>query len=354
MRLKSFYAPTMADAMDLVRSILGDDAIIVATREEADGVRVTAAVEEGKPLPAQQKAPPSQDRETQAETLAMLSEAIASVREDATPPAALPADVVEEVSDGLYKTGVPARIAEKLIKSIEGLSATDPIVALAAGLSGMFKFEPLPTGKLKTPIAFIGPPGSGKTLAIAKLATRAVVAGLKVGLITTDTVRAGGIEQLASFARLLKVNLITVEDPGTLADSLTVHRGCDQVWIDTAGRNPYDIDDMRELRSFLQAAPVDPVLVLPAGGDALETIEIARAFQDLGAKRLLLTRVDTSRRYGGLIGAAHDTEMAFCDISETAKVAAGLKALAPVSLAQMILPQIEGGTDVPKAQEVRK
>ena len=70
MRLKSFYAPTMADAMDLVRSILGDDAIIVATRQEADGVRVTAAVEEGRPGPAPAKPPPTQDRDAQAETLA--------------------------------------------------------------------------------------------------------------------------------------------------------------------------------------------------------------------------------------------------------------------------------------------
>jgi len=353
MRLKSFYAPTMADAMDLVRSILGDDAIIVATREEADGVRVTAAVEEGRPLPQQSKPAPADDRAEQAATLAILSEAVASVRETEA-PAALPADVVEEVSDGLYRTGVPARIAEKLIKSIEGLSATDPIVALAAGLSGMFRFEPLPTGKLKAPVALIGPPGSGKTLAIAKLATRAVMAGHKVGLITTDTVRAGGVEQLASFARLLKVNLITVDDPATLADSLTVHRGCDQIWIDTAGRNPFDPEDLRELRMFLEAAAVDPVLVLAAGGDALETIEIAKAFRALGAKRLLLTRVDTSRRYGGLLGAAHDTEMAFCDISETAKVAAGLKALAPVALAQMILPQLDGTLDSNQRQDTRK
>ena len=105
---------------------------------------------------------------------------------------------------------------------------------------------------------------------------------------------------------------------------------------------------------FLEAAAVDPVLVLAAGGDALETIEIAKAFRALGAKRLLLTRVDTSRRYGGLLGAAHDTEMAFCDISETAKVAAGLKALAPVALAQMILPQLDGTLDSNQRQDTRK
>ena len=48
MRLKSFYAKTMTEAMQMVRENLGEDAIIVATREENGGkaVRVTAAVDD--------------------------------------------------------------------------------------------------------------------------------------------------------------------------------------------------------------------------------------------------------------------------------------------------------------------
>src|ERR1700748_3364237 len=48
MRLKSFYAKTMTEAMQMVKETLGDDAVIVATREEDGGkvVRITAAVEQ--------------------------------------------------------------------------------------------------------------------------------------------------------------------------------------------------------------------------------------------------------------------------------------------------------------------
>ncbi|MBX9635845.1 MAG: GTP-binding protein, partial [Magnetospirillum sp.] len=47
MRLKSFTAPTMAEAMEMVRMELGDDAIIVSTQRAAGqkGVRITAALE---------------------------------------------------------------------------------------------------------------------------------------------------------------------------------------------------------------------------------------------------------------------------------------------------------------------
>ena len=46
MRLKSFTAKTMKEAMQMVRDELGENAVIVATREESGGVRVTAALEQ--------------------------------------------------------------------------------------------------------------------------------------------------------------------------------------------------------------------------------------------------------------------------------------------------------------------
>ena len=48
MRLKSYNAATMAEAMRMVREELGDDAIIVSTQRASDGqgVRITAALED--------------------------------------------------------------------------------------------------------------------------------------------------------------------------------------------------------------------------------------------------------------------------------------------------------------------
>ena len=48
MRLKSYNAPTMAEAMRLVREESGEDAIIVSTQRSSDGqgVRITAALDD--------------------------------------------------------------------------------------------------------------------------------------------------------------------------------------------------------------------------------------------------------------------------------------------------------------------
>ncbi len=48
MRLKTFNAPTLAEAMEAVRAEMGDDAIIVSTQRGAEGggARVVAALED--------------------------------------------------------------------------------------------------------------------------------------------------------------------------------------------------------------------------------------------------------------------------------------------------------------------
>ena len=46
MRLRTLIAPTMAQAMDMLRRELGEDAIIVSSETSEHGVKLVAAVEE--------------------------------------------------------------------------------------------------------------------------------------------------------------------------------------------------------------------------------------------------------------------------------------------------------------------
>lgn len=317
MRLKSFHARTMAEAMKLVRQALGDDAIIVATREEdGGGVRVTAAVEE--------------DDQPTAE--ARLAQARAQEPE---------IDVSEVVADTLHRHGVPSVLAEQLIDAAAGLDTDDPTLALGAALDSVFTFSPLVDGRGGgggRTLIMVGPPGAGKTLMVAKLAARAVLKNRSVGVITSDTVRAGGVDQLAAFTRILKIKLTSVEDPDALAGAYQVNHGCDLVLVDTAGRNPFDDADMDDLRTLIEAGDAEPVLVLPAGIDALEAADMGHAFKAVGVRRLLLTRLDMARRLGSSLVAVQRARLTFCDGSVSPKVAEGLTPLNPVALARLMMP----------------
>src|SRR5579883_1980686 len=169
MRLRTFTAGTMTEAMAQVREKLGPEAIIVSTEEDADGgMRVIAAIDPAEP-PIEATGDP-------------------------------------DVIDALAAHGLAPPLIEKILCSALPFDSTDPLLALSGTLASLFTFaaieEPQPR-----PLLFVGPPGAGKTMSIAKLATRAVLGGMPVRLVTADTVRAGGIEQLEAFAKALKLPL---------------------------------------------------------------------------------------------------------------------------------------------------
>src|ERR1700759_3167229 len=245
MRLKSYNAPTMAEAMRMVREELGDNAIIVSTQRSSDGqgVRITAALED-----------PSDDDDIQRAILGR----------DTTP-------FGERVREALEYHGTPARLVEKMVKAAMAVEVGSPTMACATALEDHFDFAPLPERKSPRPFMLVGPPGSGKTITTAKLAARARLAGRPVGVITADTVRAGAIEQLAAFTAILEVDLRQVRGPDALGAVVKdMMARYDLVFIDSPGLNPFSHHDMDYLKGLVNAADVEPILVLAAGGDAGE------------------------------------------------------------------------------------
>ena len=68
-------------------------------------------------------------------------------------------------------------------------------------------------------------------------------------------------------------------------------------------------------------------------------------FADLGATRLLVTRLDMARRLGGILAAADAARLSFSDVSITPNIAEGITPINPVSLARLIMPHTDETTD---------
>jgi flagellar biosynthesis protein FlhF len=301
MRLKTFTANTMSEAMARVREALGEDAIIVSAEEVDGGTQVLAAIESEEP--------------------AMLSDDEAS----------------DAIHMALVNHGIVPRIAERLVRAAASLGIDNDVRALAAALDSSYRFAPITAGR----IALVGPPGAGKTVTCAKLATRAVLAGHAVQVVTADTVRAGAVEQLAALTRILGLDLYGAEQPDELDTILAESPPDALVIIDMPGVNPYLEHELDEVAAFVRAAPVEPVLVLPAGGDVYDMVEMARGFARLGCQRFIPTRVDMAHRLGGLVAIADAAKLAFAEVGISASVADGLRPLSAVGLARLLLPAPE-------------
>lgn len=334
MRLKSFYAKTMTEAMQLVRESLGEDAIIIATREEDGGktVRVTAALEDDFPLP------PAKSRSIAFELGrdGVVAEDDSWLQYDDEQDQ--DSSLTEAIIDVLLKHAAPEDVLDQIVNCAEVLHVDEPSVAFVGALDQLFNFTPLPSASYKKALMFVGPPGAGKTLAVAKQAAQAVIDGLDIGVISTDTLRAGGIEQLNAFTKLLDIKLKTVRSAADLKTALAELSSKDQILIDTPGINPFAPSDMTMLARLIAAGPIEPIMVLAAAGDATESGEMARIFSALGARRLVATRLDIARRLGGLLAAAQQGGMAFANASTSAGAADGFAPMTPRKLASFFFP----------------
>jgi flagellar biosynthesis protein FlhF len=280
----------MGEAMATLRAELGEEAVILGTRHVAGGVEVTAALESGDDEPL-------------------------VIAPDAPHAAAIPA--------ALRRHNLPAALAQRLAGG-----------TLEAAIGRTFRFEALPLEG--APLLLAGPPGAGKTTSCAKLATRLVLGGAKPLLVTADGRRAGAAEQLAAFARVLDLPLAIASSPAALAKALARRAAGQPALVDLPGCDPFDGAAARRHAALVEAACGTPVLVLPAGLDAEEAAETARAFHLLGCRHLLPTRLDAARRLGGVLAAAAGADLAFTEAGTGMDVADGLTPLAPAWLAQRL------------------
>lgn len=362
MRLKSFYAKTMSEAMKIVRDTLGEDAVIVATREEAGGksVSVTAAVDNDAYERHQDTTQRLQNFIRDVENGAISEDDdtglygddddayhsdpekdgdwVLEGDEDSVFHAEDEA-INEILTDVMIRHGASAEVTDEILSCAAVLGLGDARRSLVAALDNLYDFRPLPKTAARRALMMVGPPGSGKTLAVAKIAARGIMDGLSVGVITTDIVRAGGVEQLRAFTKILDIELVRASNHHDLKDKLEAMQDFDQVLIDTGGANPFDPAEMKEIVRLMTAGAVEPVLVLAAGADAHESSDIARTFSAIGTKWLLPTRLDIARRIGGVLTAAHQGSMTLADASATAQVADGLTTLSPNLLADFLMPR---------------
>ena len=310
MRIRIFRADSLVAAMAQVRDELGLDALILSTASGDGVVEVTAALEpedEPEPLPGSGLHLPPADRIAPA-AVAAPGPAIGSAH-------------------ALARHNLPPA----LLAALE----TTP---LEVGCSRLFRFGRLPLDADGPPLLLAGPPGAGKTLTVAKLATRLVMDGHRPLVITADEQRAGAVEQLAAFTRLLGLTLIAAGRPEMLARALSRREPRSPVLIDAPGLDLLDPVQDELLAALVAASGARTALVLPAGIDPLEAADVAAAHARRGTELLVATRLGRHARLGGILAAAHDGDLALTEAGTTADVVEGLLALTPAVLAAH-LPQ---------------
>ena len=277
MRLSTFFAATLPEAMAKVREALGPKAVVLSWRNTRGGVEISASVQAEYVAPPPARQPIKAKREDllanhfspddflpteprvpivakpQSRGLAALvGRQTSAAPNDSTTPKALPLPKTRVGGEGLEwgapllsasaqtksfsqpppiphplphqggrgeahpsKHFAPMTDASRLTTFLTRAGLTDDQAqsfatsstqelrrALSDAISKALVFDPIAAIPSK-PLILVGPPGSGKSTCAAKLAARTIASGHEVLLISADSERCGGADQLAALAKRL-------------------------------------------------------------------------------------------------------------------------------------------------------
>lgn len=152
--------------------------------------------------------------------------------------------------------------------------------------------------------ALLGPTGVGKTTTIAKIASRYVLkhGNQGIALVSTDTYRIGGHEQLRIYGKILGIEVYAAKDAQELQQTLDQLKDKQLVLIDMAGLSQKDVMVGAQLDMLHQANPAIQKIICLNASNTLETLNnVSKSFAGRGLEGCIITKVDEAIGLGGVI-----------------------------------------------------
>ena len=187
--------------------------------------------------------------------------------------------------------------------------------------------------------AFVGPTGVGKTTTIAKIAGHAAIRMKKrVALISTDTFRIGGQEQLTRLGELLGIPTYTCADVAMLKDLVASLDDRNLILIDTPGSSPSDLARLTKLETVTSAADAKVHLVISATTRSEDIKKIVSRFQRFSPTSVIFTKIDETDSKGPLAGDLLRNELPVSYLTNGQRVPEDLLIPSADELARYVLP----------------
>ena len=331
MKIRSYLTCSVQEAIEKARFELGPEALLLDSRKSAtasldQAYEVTFGVPGENPTGTAQVDAPMHEEITNQ--LAQLRQQIEKVQRSISAPRLPLTDEglrsTQATFTRLLQIGFSEEFARDLVEVVA--SAAQPSTkkrkprkgsaaerstahgAVGAEIERRFSVAPC-LGRASTErkiVLLVGPPGAGKTSTLVKLAiTYGTRRKAPIHLISADTLRLGGAEQLQSYAKILGAPFESVHGVRALAHSIQQNEDKELILIDSPGFSPADMDEARELSAFInQHSLVDVQLVLPATSQ-IQALKMAQErFAPFCPSKLIFTRADEMSTPAGLIEAA--------------------------------------------------
>lgn len=194
-------------------------------------------------------------------------------------------------------------------------------------------------------VAFIGPPGAGKTAMLAKLAVKyGLPARRPVQLLSLENLRVGASEQLRTYAAILGMGFQAVETNHALGQALEEHSGKELILIDTPGFTAPGLKGGNDTSEYLKRrVDIQKHLVLPASMRLADLQRVAIAYEHFAPSRLIFTRLDETEALGPIVNEAVRTQLPLSFFGTGQLVPDDMEDASSAALLDRLLPDCSAG-----------
>lgn len=343
MNVKKYLAPSLQEAVDQMKTELGEEAIIISTRilntetklgskkifevlatteseqSEKSFTSVPETTKSEEKSPKKEKIERKDDEAIESE-LSRLRERISRVYQKETPSQKKTEDEpeektevsnkdFEELKEQLLDKDIQLSIVNKIIDQVSRQSpfiqAPDLDQHIMSTIASMIQTAPFGVNKRRQGkvIALVGPTGVGKTTCIAKLAVISkILHKLDVGLITIDTYRLGALDQLKVFSQISNIEFFVAYEPNDIPKLMNKMKKKDIIFLDTAGRSQNNQKLLNDMKTFLSTLDISEVLlVLSATSTTQHMVDVANKFRVMDYSGFIVTKLDEAASYGNIL-----------------------------------------------------
>jgi flagellar biosynthesis protein FlhF len=326
MKIKSYFASSVEQAIQEARQELGTDAMLITSRRSSPETRSLGAYEvvfglqgTSNPAGARPRASVPSDLSGELQQLRAQLQEIKTTLKGAR-GAEAPSSEAEELFEELVANDLARNIAQETVSSAvrlrEQLSRDQPahpttlrayaLELVSKKLRFVQPFQASPASDAAKVVVFAGPAGAGKTTTLIKIAIRECLAQRQsVRILSVDPQRVAAHEKLRSFAAIIGVGFTAINSIPEFLAAVSESRNKSIVLVDTPGYSPAELEGLKEIAGCLERLPNKQVhLVLPASMKRADLARTIRDYAALQADYLLFTKLDETESQGAILSAA--------------------------------------------------
>jgi len=313
MKIKSYFAASVEQAIQQAREQLGAEAMLITSRRASPEARHFGAYEVVFGIPSQSSnpAPKPEARDLNAEMQALraqLDEIKRTLHLSSAPNPGSSSPEMEELLRDLAAADVSGTLAQQIAHEAYAALQATPAATRSPGsnqllrglaadcIRGRMQFAPAfsigPDGGRM--VIFAGPAGAGKTTTLVKIAIRECLAKRQsLRIISVDPHRVAAHEKLRTLAGILGAGFTAASTIQEFIQAVDEFQSKNFLLVDTPGYSWSDFANSRDLTDVLSRMERrESHLVLPASMKREDLLRSIRQFEAFGADYLLFTKLD--------------------------------------------------------------